>query len=349
MKFTSRLLLVSAAALLTFGAVSPSISAGAASVKTASRSYQNTKIKASYQYAKKMMTKNKTGLSGKTAYIFSKKAYPTTGAAGGYADFLLSLKNWGYHFTTNQKKRVASNLVINSKSTPADLANAIQGLKAIGMNPTKFRPTGSKKAVNLVTTLYRQSMTKQTVNVKSQALIALTMSSSFKRPSAAKFTINSLSNSIVKNQQKNNGWAYNNQAASVDSDTTAMATTALIRGNATTSAVKSAISKGQSYLRNAVNPSGAYGYTFNGKTIQNANSTAEGIIALSAQAGSLQYVNGTSKSSQTASPLYAMLTYVNKTGSIKGATSQLIGIGQVSLATAAYRQALSNKSVYALK
>ncbi len=186
MKFTSKLLLISASTLLTFGAVSPAITAGAASVKTASRSYQNTKIKASYRYAKKMLAENKTGLSGKTAYIFNKKAYPTTGAAGGYADFLLSLKGWGYKFTTNQKKRVASSLVLNSKSTPADLANAIEGLKSIGMNPTNFRRSGTKKAVNLVSVLYRKSMNKQTVNVQSQVLLALTMSSSFKRPANAK-------------------------------------------------------------------------------------------------------------------------------------------------------------------
>ncbi|GEP73445.1 hypothetical protein FD12_GL000097 [Lentilactobacillus rapi DSM 19907 = JCM 15042] len=347
MKLTSKLLLASASALLTFGAVSPAVTAGAASVKTASRSYQNTKIKASYRYAKKMLVKNKTGLSGKTAYIFSKKAYPTTGAAGGYADFLLSLKGWGYKFTTNQKKRVASSLVLNSKSTPADLANAIQGLKSIGMNPTKFRRSGTKKAVNLVSVLYRKSMSNQTVNVKSQVLLALTMSSSFKRPSTAKFSINSLSNSIVKNQLSNNGWAYNNKLDTVDSDTTAMAVTALARGKASASA--SAITKGQSYLKSAVYPSGAYGYTFNGKSIPNGNSTAEAIIALSTKQNTLKYVNGTSKSSQTASPLYAMFTYVNKTGSVKGAASQLIGIGQVNLATAAYRQALNHKSVYTIK
>jgi hypothetical protein len=44
-----------------------------------------------------------------------------------------------------------------------------------------------------------------------------------------------------------------------------------------------------------------------------------------------------------------MLGYVNKTGSIKGATSQLIGVGQVNLATAAYRQALKGHSVYTIK
>lgn len=169
------------------------------------------------------MIKNKTGLSGKTTALFSKKANPTIGAASGYADLLVGLKGWGYKFTTTQKKRIAANLVINSKSTAADYANAIQGLKTVGLNPAKFKPAGAKKAVNLVSGLYRQSMSKQTPNVKSQVLLVLTMSSTFKRPSNAKFSKTSLAKSLVKDQQSNNGRAYNNTAASVDSDTTSMA------------------------------------------------------------------------------------------------------------------------------
>ncbi len=238
------------------------------------------------------MIKNKTGLSGKTTALFSKKANPTIGAASGYADLLVGLKGWGYKFTTTQKKRIAANLVINSKSTAADYANAIQGLKAVGLNPAKFKPAGAKKAVNLVSGLYRQSMSKQTPNVKSQVLLALTMSSTFKRPSNAKFSKTSLAKSLVKDQQSNNGWAYNNTAASVDSDTTSMAIAALAHSKSSLSAVKTALVKVQAYLKSNITASGAYGYVFNGKTVANANSTAEAIIALSSKRATVKYANG---------------------------------------------------------
>lgn len=339
--------MISASTLLGFGSIAPAFTANAASVETASRAYQNSKIKANYRYAKNLMIKNKTGLSGKTTALFSKKANPTIGAASGYADLLVGLKGWGYKFTTTQKKRIAANLVINSKSTAADYANAIQGLKAVGLNPTKFKPAGAKKAVNLVSGLYRQSMSKQTPNVKSQVLLALTMSSTFKRPSNAKFSKTSLAKSLVKDQQSNNGWAYNNTAASVDSDTTSMAIAALAHSKSSLSAVKTALVKGQSYLKSNITASGAHGYVFNGKTV--ANSTAEAIIALSSKQATVKYANGYFTTKQAASPLRAMLGYVNKTGSIKGATSQLIGVGQVNLATAAYRQALKGHSVYTVK
>ena len=39
-----------------------------------------------------------------------------------------------------------------------------------------------------------------------------------------------------------------------------------------------------------------------------------------------------------------MLTYVNKSGSIKNAATQLYGVGQVNLAVAAYKAALKNRS-----
>ncbi|MGY5340745.1 fucose-binding lectin II, partial [Levilactobacillus spicheri] len=82
---------------------------------------------------------------------------------------------------------------------------------------------GAKKSINLVSALYKKSMTKQTVNVQSQALIAVSSNKTFKKPSKAAFTKSSLSSKIVANQKSNNGWAYNNTVASVDSDTTAMA------------------------------------------------------------------------------------------------------------------------------
>lgn len=102
-------------------------------------------------------------------------------------------------------------------------------------------------------------------------------------------------------------------------------------------------------MKSNINASGAYGYVFNGKTVANANSTAEAIIALSSKRATVKYANGYFTTKQAASPLRAMLGYVNKTGSIKGATSQLIGVGQVNLATAAYQQALKGHSVYTVK
>ncbi len=348
MKSLKKLIVISATSLLAFGAVAPVVSVNAASVKTASTSYQNTKVKVSYAYAKKMLAKNKTGLSGKTTALFSRKVYSATGAAAGYSDFLLGLKGLGYHFTKAQQRLVAKDLVLNKKSTPADLANAIMGLKALGYNPQSYRLATTGKRVNLVADLYKQSMAKQTVNVQSQALLAVSMSSTFKRPSNAKFTKNSLSKLIAKNQQSNNGWAYNNTVAAVDSDTTAMAVTSLARGKATASSVTTAVTKGQTYLKGAVYNTGAYGYTYNGKNIPNANSTAEAIIAFSTKLGTLNLVNTVFKDGQTASPLRAMLGYVRSTGSVKGAASQVLGTGQINLANAAYRQAQKKHSVYAI-
>lgn len=348
MKHFKKTLLLSAVGLLALSTAAPVTQVQAASVQTASTAYQKAKVKASYRYAKQMLVKNKTGLSGKTTALFSRKAYPATGAAAGYSDFLLGLKGLGYHFTKTQRQRVAKNLVLNKKSTPADLANAIMGLKAVGYNPQRFTLAGSRKKVNLVRALYQKTMTKQTVNVQSQALIAVSMSRHFKRPAAAKFSKSSLSKLIVQHQQSNHGWAYNNTAAAVDSDTTAMAIIGLARGKANTTTVKTALQTGQAYLKNAAYSNGAYGYTYNGKKIPNANSTAEAVIAFSTKLNTLKYVNSSFKAGQTASPLRAMLSYVNRTGSIKGAASQTLGVGQVNLANAAYRQAQQKRSVYTL-
>jgi hypothetical protein len=348
MKRMNKLITLSMTGLLLAGVAAPLSTVDAARIKTASSAYQSSKAKASYKYAKKMLVKNRTGFSGKTSYIFSKKAYPDSGAAYGYSDLLLGLKGFGYKFTKTQQNRVKNSLILNKKSTPANLANAIIAVRAVGLNPQKLRKTGAKTTLNLVGALYHRSMTKQTVNVQSQALIALS-TDSYKRPSNAKFTKNGLSNLIVKNQLSNHGWAYNNQAASADSDTTAMAVTALARGKSTSSAVKSAIVKGQSFLKNAVRPNGAFGYTFKGKFYTNANSTAEAIIAFSTKQSTVKLVNGYFKSSQTASPMRAMLSYVRSTGSIKGATTQTLGVGQVNLANAAYRQALAHRSIYSIK
>ncbi|MGK0930282.1 hypothetical protein ACRE6O_27955, partial [Klebsiella pneumoniae] len=103
MKLTSKLLMISASTLLGFGSIAPAFTANAASVKTASRAYQNSKIKANYRYAKNLMIKNKTGLSGQGSSIFSKKLNPDTGATAGYSDLLLGLKGNGYKFNTKEK------------------------------------------------------------------------------------------------------------------------------------------------------------------------------------------------------------------------------------------------------
>lgn len=345
MKSIKKVITLSMTGLLLAGVAEPLATVHAASVKTASTAYQKSKAKASYSYAKKMLAKNRTGLSGKTSYIFSKKAYPTSGAVYGYSDFLLGLKGLGYKFTKAQRTKVANSLVLNRKSTPADLATAIIAIRAVGLNPQKLHQTGAKTNLNLVSALYHRSMNHQTVNVQSQALIALS-TGSYKRPSNAKFSKTSLSSAIIKNQLSNSGWAYDNQVANSDSDTTAMAVTALARGKSTGSAVTSAIAKGQSYLKDAVYPSGAFGYAYQGKTFPNANSTAEAIIAFSTRQNTVKLVNGYFKSGQTTSPMRAMLGYIRSTGSIKGATTQTLGVGQVNLANAAYRQALKHRSVY---
>lgn len=341
---TRKIVATTLTAVITLGTLVPV--ASAASVKTASKSYRNGQEKKAYTYAKKMMKTNRDGLKAK-AKIFSKSAYPTTGAAAGYSDFLLGLKKHGYKFTKAQKKLVKKNLVVSAKSDPATLATAIIGLQAIGVNPTKYQPAGAKKNLNLVKTLYQQKMTKQTVNVQSQALIAVASNKKFKKPSKAAFSKTSLSKTIAKNQQSNHGWAYNNTVASVDSDTTAMALTALAMGQSKTKAVQTAIKQGQSYLKTAVYKSGTFGYTFNGQENPNANSTAEAILALSSTKTTFQYINRKAmKSGQTATPLRQMWHYVAANGSIKGAYSMTLAYGQVSMAAAAYHLGYRSAPVY---
>lgn len=334
--------------VMALGSYLPATTASASSISTASSSLQKKTIAANYKYAKKMLAKNKTALSGKTSAIFSKSAYPETGAAAGYSDLLLGLRGHGYHFTKTDLSRIKANLVINGKSTPATLSTAIVALKAVGLNPQSFKPAGAKKSVNLVSTLYKQSMTHQTVNVQSQALIALSTSSAYKRPAKAKFSKTSLASTIAKSQLSNNGWAYNNDVKSVDSDTTGVAVIALARSKSSSKTVTSAITKGQSYLRQSVAKNGAYGFSYGGKTYLNANSTAQAITAFSTKLNSLKYVNGAAKSGQSTTALKSMLSYVRSTGSVKGATSQLLGVGQVNLATAAYQKAQQKHSIYTL-
>ena len=346
----NKLIAASLTAVMALGAVVPVMDVNAASIKVASKSSQKSKKKAMYTYAKKMMKQNKDGVNG-TAKIFSKTDFKTTGAASGYSDFLLGLKKQGYKFTKANKKLVKKNLIVSSKSDPATLATAIIGLQAIGVNPTKYTPAGSKKSLNLVNTLYKQSMSKQTVNVQSQALVAVSSNKTFKKPSKAKFSKSSLSLKIAKSQQSNKGWAYNNTVASVDSDTTATAVTALMMGKSTNKTVTKAEIAGRSYLKKNIYKSGAFGYTYQGKQNPNANSTAEGILALSSTKTSFKFVNKTAlKKGQTATPLKTMFSYVKADGSVKDAYSMVLAYGQVSLAaTAANNGNYSKKLVYTFK
>lgn len=324
--------------------------ANAASVKKASKSYQNGQEKTAYTYAKKMLKQNKDGIGSK-GKLFSKSAYPTTGAASGYSDFLLGLKKQGYKFTKSQKNLVKKNLVLSTKSDPATLATAIIGLQAIGVNPTAYKPAGAKKKVNLVNTLYKKSMTKQTVNVQSQTLIAVSSNKSFKKPSKAAFSKTSLAKRIAKNQQSNHGWAYNNTVASVDSDTTSMAVTALGMSKSSNKTVTNAAKLGRSYLKKNIYKSGAFGYVYDGKENPNANSTAEAVIALSTNKTAFKLINNKAiNATQTATPLRSMLGYVKANGTIKGAYSMTLAYGQVSVATAAYHNGqYTNKLVYSFK
>lgn len=348
--FKNKVIAVSLTTVMALGAVVPMVDANAASVKVASKSSQKSKQKALYTYAKKMLKQNKDGLSSK-AKIFSKSAFPTTGAASGYSDFLLGLKKQGYKFTSANKKLVKKNLVVSSKSDPATLANAIIGLQAIGVNPTKYTPAGAKKSLNLVSTLYKTSVSRQTVNVQSEALVAVSSNKTFKQPSKAKFSKSSLSLKIAKNKQSNNGWAYNNTAASVDSDTTSTVVNALTMSKSKNKTVTAATKAGRSYLKKHIYKSGAFGYPYAGKENPNANSTAEGILALATNKTAFSFINKKAiKSGQTATPLKAMFSYVKSDGSIKGTYSMVLAYGQVSVATNAYHNgSYTSKLAYTFK
>ena len=336
-------------AALVIAALTLSTTTDAASIRKASTGTIHSRIARTYSYAKKMIKENKTGLSGQSSSIFSKKLNPDTGAAAGYSDFLLGLKGNGYKFNTKEKTLLRKNLVIKKTTPAATMANAVMAVQAMGLNARDYKPYGHKKGINLVTKLYRTSVSKQTTSAQAQVLIAISMSSKFKQPKGAKFSKASLSARLVKAQLNNHGWTYNNQQGVRDADTTSMVLTGLARGKVNTTNVKDSLLKGQKFLTGIVQPSGAFGYTFNGKTTPNANSTAEAIIALSNDFGMKKYVNNTAmKTSQTRTPLYAMLTYVNKSGSIKNAATQLYGVGQVNLAVAAYKAALKNRSVYTI-
>ncbi|GAD16945.1 fucose-binding lectin II [Lentilactobacillus otakiensis] len=343
-KLTKSILASVSAVLMT---VTLTTSVGAASIHKAGSATIHRRTALTYSYAKKMLKENKTGLSGKTSSIFSHKLYSETGAASGYSDFLLGLKGNHYKFTTSEKNLLRKNLVIKNSSTAATLANAVMAVQAMGLNAQNYKAYGHKTGINLVSRLYRTSVSNQTASSQAETLIAVSMSSKFKQPSHAKFSKASLSYRLVKVQLKNHGWTYNNAQGAKDADTTSMVLTGLSRGKSSASSIESSIQKGQQFLYSLAQSNGAFGYTFNGKTTPNANSTAEAIIALSNNSTTKKYVNvSPMRSGQKATPLYAVLTYVNKTGSIKNATSQLYGVGQVNLAVAAYKAALKGQSVY---
>ncbi|MGF2384876.1 fucose-binding lectin II [Lentilactobacillus otakiensis] len=345
-KLTKSILTSVSAMLMT---VALTTSVGAASIHKASSATIHRRTALTYSYAKKMLKENKTGLSGKTSSLFNRKLYSETGAASGYSDFLLGLKGNHYKFTTREKNLLRKNLVIKSSTTAATLANAVMAVQAMGLNAQNYKPYGHMTGINLVSRLYRTSVSNQTASSQAETLIAVSMSSKFKRPSHAKFSKASLSSRLVKVQLKNHGWTYNNAQGAKDADTTSMVLTGLSRGKSNTGSIESSIQKGQRFLYSLVQSNGAFGYTFNGKTTPNANSTAEAIIALSNNSTTKKYVNVSAmRTGQKATPLYAMMTYVNKTGSIKNATSQLYGVGQVNLAVAAYKAALKGQSVYSI-
>ncbi|WP_288527959.1 fucose-binding lectin II [uncultured Secundilactobacillus sp.] len=337
-----------ASTLFVVGGLQRDSAHAATTFKTSTSKVVKAKTGATVRYAKKMLTTNKNGFTTDAAPIFSRSAYPTSGAADGYSDFLLGLKGNGYKFTSRQKAFIRKNLVLNSKSDAATLSKAIVGLKAIGYNPQKFRPYGSQKTLNLVAQLYQSNINNQTTSALSQVLIAVS-TGNYKQPKNAKFSRTKLAMTLSALQQTNHGWAYDNQLSNVDTDTTAMAVIALARSKSTTQQVKTSLIQGQNYLKSKVATTGAFGYNYLGKTVLNANSTAEAVLAYATKLNTVKYVNHSrSIKTQNTSPLTALFKYVNSTGSIKGASSQLYGIGQVNLAIAAYKTALHHRSVYTI-
>lgn len=198
-------------ATLVIAALTLSTTTNAASIRKASTGTIHGRIARTYSYAKKMIKENKTGLSGQSRSIFSKKLNPDTGATAGYSDFLLGLKGNGYKFNTKEKTLLRKNLVIKKTTPAATMANAVMAVQAMGLNARDYKPYGHKKGINLVTKLYRTSVSKQTTSAQAQVLIAISMSSKFKQPKGAKFSKASLSARLVKAQLNNHGWTYNNQ------------------------------------------------------------------------------------------------------------------------------------------
>lgn len=104
-------------------------------------------------------------------------------------------------------------------------------------------------------------------------------------------------------------------------------------------------------MKKHIYKSGAFGYTYAGKENPNANSTAEGILALATNKTAFSFINKKAiKSGQTATPLKAMFSYVKSDGSIKGAYSMVLAYGQVSVATNAYHNgSYTSKLAYTFK
>jgi hypothetical protein len=343
-----------------------SVSASAASFTVANKSDKKEATEKVYNYAKnELLKKNKDiamdAESGKTntAKLFDKKAYKGVGAAGGYQDLLLGLKKQGYKFTAKDKKLVTDNLVITKKSTPAQIANAIIGLQAIGLNPKAYKTSGEK--LNLVSTLYKDKAVlgkSATVNEQTQVLVALKSNKKFKAPKNAKFTVKKLSKKVAKQQVKvsnkksknyknNGGWAYDGKAADVDVDTTAMTLTALKMSKNKSKVVKTAIKNGQNFLKVNVNKDGGFGL---GGT-SNANTNAEVIIAQSNSKKTFKNINVKKlNEKQESSTLKNTISFVKKDGSIKDAYDASLGAGQVLVSFSAYGNGkYASKTVYQFK
>lgn len=343
-----------------------SVSASAASFTVANKSDKKEATEKVYNYAKnELLKKNKDiamdAESGKTntAKLFDKKAYKGVGAAGGYQDLLLGLKKQGYKFTAKDKKLVTDNLVITKKSTPAQIANAIIGLQAIGLNPKAYKTSGEK--LNLVSTLYKDKAVlgkSATVNEQTQVLVALKSNKKFKAPKNAKFTVKKLSKKVAKQQVKvsnkksknyknNGGWAYDGKAADVDVDTTAMTLTALKMSKNKSKVVKTAIKNGQNFLKVNVNKDGGFGL---GGT-SNANTNAEVIIAQSNSKKTFKNINVKKlNEKQESSTLKNTISFVKKDGSIKDAYDASLGAGQVLVSLSAYGNGkYASKTVYQFK
>lgn len=353
---------VAAVTLLLGGTVS----ASAASFTTASKTEQKDQTEKVFTYAKNDLLKKNQDLakdmdSGKTtkAKLFDKKAYPGVGASDGYQDLLVGLKRQGYKFTGHDKQLVKKNLIVSKKSTPKQLANAIIGLQAVGFNPKAYKTNGEK--LNLVKMLYQNKKVlnkKTTTNEQAQVLVALKSNKKFKAPKKAKFTVKKLSNKLAKKQIKvtnhksknyknDGGWAYNDDAASVDADTTAMTLNALEMSKSKNKTVKKSITKGRHYLKVNVNKDGGFG--MDGKS--NANSNAEVITALSMNKKSFKKINQVKlNDKQENSTLKNTLSFVKEDGSIKDAYDQTMGVGQALVALSAYHNGkYANNGVYQFK
>ncbi len=95
MKHIKKLVTLSMAGLLLAGAASPLATVNAASVKTASTAYQQSKTKASYQYAKKMLSRTGPAFPVRPVTYLVKKPIRRLGPFMAIQTFSWGLKAWG--------------------------------------------------------------------------------------------------------------------------------------------------------------------------------------------------------------------------------------------------------------